>query len=156
MVDNLLAEQRSGTVGDRPHDVFMHLDNVHAGAAFEILIALAADNHQVDLLEVFLIFADEAFRCLADICVEPAAQTAIRRHQDNERPFFFPLQQQRVRLGILAHGQAGKHVRHFVRVGACRHHRILCSAQLGRGHHFHRLGNLAGVLDRADSFLDFL
>jgi hypothetical protein len=56
----------------------------------------------------------------------------------------------------LAHGQPGEDLPEFGGVGTGGHDGVLGSPQLGGGDHFHRFGDLPGVLDRADPLLDIL
>ena len=53
--------------------------------------------------------------------------------------------------GIDARGDAAQHALHLDGVGTRAHDPLLRAAQLRRGDHLHRLGDLLRVLDRADA-----
>ena len=59
--------------------------------------------------------------------------------------------EQRMNRRIDARGDAAEHALHLDRVGPRAHDPLLRAAQLRRGDHLHRLGDLLRVLHRADA-----
>jgi len=93
--------------------------------------------------------------------VETAAQALVGGNDNDAHALrlltFNQLDQEGV--AILGHVGGGKVCRQAANLLAVRTrgpHALLRLAHLGRGHHFHGLGDLAGVLDRLDLGANFL
>ena len=98
---------------------------------------------------------DVGDRGLDDVRVEGAAQAPVRGH-DHDRHFFRRTDgEERVRRDVDDGRQVPEDAFHGARVGSRRHHPVLGAAQLRRGDHLHRLGDLLGALDAADPAADF-
>jgi hypothetical protein len=95
---------------------------------------------------------DELSGRFDDVGIEAAAQTAVRRDDNQQRTpgTLRRKTKQRMRILIDARDQTVQHLQHPLGERARRNHPILRAFQPGRGDHLHRLGDLLRRLDRAD------
>ena len=152
-VDSPLKELLHHELGDaldlgKGHAV-VHLEvgeQVAPGAGQE-LRALAADDGELGgLLDVQ--------HQLEEIAVEGAAETLVGGDKNDATCLHRALRQEGMKLLVHPGGHGGEHVGHELRVGPPRERDLLRLLHLRRGHQLHRLGNLAGVLDRLDAAAD--
>jgi hypothetical protein len=116
--------------------------------AFEEVAGLSADHVELDA--GFALLGDEAARRADDVGVEGAAEALVGGDHDQQRAAAAAVLQQRVRLGVGTRGEGVEDLHHLARVRPGREHRFLGAAELGRGDHLHRLGDLLRALDAAD------
>ena len=98
--------------------------------------------------------ADVVARKAGDLAVEAAAQAALGRADDQQmRVVLAGAGHQRRRVAAAADGigDVGQHRAHPLRIGTRRLGSFLRTAQLRRGDHLHRLGDLLRRLDRGDT-----
>ena len=120
-------------------------------AAAEEVAALAADQAERTALRAL---RDERAGALDDVGVEAAAQPLVAGDDDDQRLAVRPRladRQQRMDRRIDAGRDAGQHALHLRGVRPRVHDPLLRAAQLRRGDHLHRLGDLLRVLHRANA-----
>ena len=130
------------------------VDDLAAEVAAQRVGALAADHQDLDRLAV----ADQPLRIGArepgDVGVEAAAQAALGRHHDEQVDLVLAGADQQRRGAVLvghARVEVGQHAVHALGIGTGGGRGLLRAAQLGGGHHLHRLGDLARRLHRGDA-----
>ena len=111
------------------------------------LRALAADD---DILGRGLDLGDE----LEEVGVERTAEALVGGDEDDAAHLDLAPREQRVLALFDAAGDGGEHLGHELGVGAAGQGGLLRLLHLRRSHHLHRLGDLAGVLDRLDASAD--
>ena len=113
--------------------------------------APVADRRRVDLDTLRIEFLDPAEHRALDIRVEPAAQTLVGSHEDDPDPLDrVALLQERRLVFRICQSQACDDVADLVAVRTELAHPVLRLAHLGGRDHFHRLGDLARVLNALD------
>ena len=119
----------------------------------QALVAKGRGLHRNTLLLEFLQLGQGD---TADVGVQTAAQTLVRRDHHHTHGLRFALDQ--VGVGVLGIGlhQVRRDLAHLGGVRTASAHPFLRLAHLGRGDHFHRLGDLARVLHALDLGSDFL
>ena len=120
----------------------------------EVVGAFAADGQNLDRLAV----GDQPLcvgTCeLRDVRVEAAAKTALCRHDDQKLNLILAGTDEQGRCARLVgdlRSEAAEHRRHPLGVGPRGLCRFLCTAELRRGDHLHRLRNLPRRLHRGDA-----
>ena len=115
--------------------------------------ALAAHHDHLHRLALGKQMLSVAARQLRDVGVEAAGQTALAGHDDQEMHLVAarPDEQRRSALVGDARAEARHHLIHAVGVGTRGGRHLLRAAQLRRGDHLHRLGDLARRLHRGDA-----
>jgi len=115
--------------------------------------ALAADRHDLDRLAGRYQLVGVGTRKLGDVRVEPAAQPALGRHDDEQVDLIAPRTDKQRGCAVLGRRlvEVGQHRIHTPSVGTRRLGGLLRTAQLGSGHHLHGLGDLARRLHRGNS-----
>ena len=130
------------------------LDDLRSEVAAKDIKALLADADDLDRLSLALKLADVVARKAGDLAVEAAAQAALGRADHQQvRVVLAGAGHQRRRIAAAADriGAVGEHGAHPLRIGPGRLGSFLRTAQLRRGDHLHRLGDLLRRLDRGDT-----
>ncbi len=135
------------------------IDDVVLERPAQDVIALAADRQDLHRLA----FPDQLQSMIAgkadDGRVEATCKTTLTSCNDEKVNLIAagPGQKQwRFSIAGIGGGQAGQHLVHAFRVGTCSLGRLLRTAQLRRGDHLHRLGDLLRRLDGGDPVFQIL
>ncbi len=117
-------------------------------------IARLASN-ELQLNFSIFVFLDKFQRGPEHVGIERARQTTIGCDHQQLNALLRPHYQQVDRLAIVPLASSLRHIRQHalddLRVRTRRQHTVLSAAQLRRRDHFHGLGDLPRVLDRANS-----
>ena len=118
--------------------------------AFEKVAALASDRDHRGLF-AFVFFK----KCLCrfdNVGVKRTGEAFIGTDQHDKIFVITTLVEQRMRdLARELSAQIAENLTHLARKRTRCRHTVLCSFELGRGDHFHRLGNLLCVFDRLNT-----
>ncbi len=145
--DQVVNARRIAEVRCRADDVAAH--------AAEKLHGLGAHQHHIDFDVLFPPAGKLTDHRLEQVCVQPAAQPAVRRDDDQAHTFGLALRQVRVPVVRVGLRQVPDDPTDALRIGARRFHLLLRLADLARRDFFHRARDLLHVLYRSDLRADF-
>ena len=101
-----------------------------------------------------LMFSYEGLSRTDDVCIERAAQTAIRRNDEEKNPFFRPNIQKRMRHIFQPCREVAQNSLQLFRIRPRAKNALLRPPQLRRGNGFHRFCQLLCIFDRPDATPD--
>ena len=129
------------------------VDDAAAEIAAQVVGALAADGEDLDGLALAAQADGVGAGELGDVGVEAAAQAALGGHDDEQMHLVLAGADEQLRRGVAvgAPAEVAEHRIHALGIGARGGGRLLGAAQLGRGDHLHRLGDLPRRLDGGDA-----